>query len=311
MFAEGATGTVAGVCLHAAPMSGTEHGRESGGMSEIDDRRNEIPWIGNPKDEGAGSEEMATADGRGRVRDFDHGSIYWTPETGAHEVHGDIRVKFAQLGDWIGYPTTDETGCPDGVGRFNHFENGSIYWTPDTGAWEVHGAIRELWAQIGWERSHLGYPVTDESSCPDGVGRFNHFQGGSIYWTPDTGAHEVHGAIRERWSQLGWERSHLGYPVTSETACPDGVGRFNHYQGGSIYWTPDTGAHDVFGPVRDHWEKLGWERGRLRYPIADQRTVGDGFDCRFQGGVVVWTPSGGARVQVPIDEGPEHKPVDE
>ena len=109
---------------------------------------------------------------------------------------------------------------------------------PQTGAHEVHGAIRGLWAQLGWERSFLGYPLTNETATPDGTGRFNHFQGGSIYWTPATGAHEVHGAIRGLWAQLGWERSFLGYPTTDETTTPDGVGRFNHFQGGSIYWTP-------------------------------------------------------------------------
>ena len=53
---------------------------------------------------------------------------------------------------------------------------------------------------LGWERSFLGYPLTDETATPDGVGRYNHFQGGSIYWTPATGAHEVHGAIRGQWA---------------------------------------------------------------------------------------------------------------
>ena len=77
------------------------------------------------------------------------------------------------------------------------------------------------------------------------VGRFNHFQGGSIYWHPDTGAHEVHGAIRDKWEELGWERSALGYPTTDERPMPDGVGRFSDFQGGSIHWHPDTGAEVV------------------------------------------------------------------
>jgi uncharacterized protein with LGFP repeats len=46
-------------------------------------------------------------------------------------------------------------------------------------------------------------PLTDESPTPDGIGRFNHFQGGSIYWTPGIGAHEVHGAIRDKWASMG------------------------------------------------------------------------------------------------------------
>jgi uncharacterized protein with LGFP repeats len=155
-------------------------------MSAIDDKWRELPWIGDPIDEGAGSAEMDTSDGRGRCRDFQNGSIYWTPETGAHEVHGGIRVKWAQLGDWIGYPTTDEGACPDGVGRFSHFENGSIYWTPDTDAVEVHGHIRELWKSMGWETSWLGYPTRDEHSITNG--RRSSFQGGDITWTEAGGA---------------------------------------------------------------------------------------------------------------------------
>lgn len=85
------------------------------------------------------------------------------------------------------------------------------------GAFEVHGAIRERYLALGAEASILGYPRTDESGTPDGRGRFNHFQGGSIYWTAGTGAHEVHGLIRDRWSALGWERNpQLGYPISDE-----------------------------------------------------------------------------------------------
>jgi uncharacterized protein with LGFP repeats len=160
-------------------------------VSAIDDKWRQIPWIGAPKDEGAGSDEMALPDGRGRARDFEHGSIYWTPQTGAHEVHGDIRVKWARLRGsrgFLGYPLTDELGTPDGVGRFNHFERGSIYWTPSTGAFEVHGAIRDLWASMGWERGRLRYPVSDELDAPSIGGRVSRFQGGSITWTPAGGA---------------------------------------------------------------------------------------------------------------------------
>jgi uncharacterized protein with LGFP repeats len=210
-----------------------------------------------------------------------------------------IDDKYAALGGpsgWLGAPAGPESIPPDGVGRFRHFQGGSIYWAPATGAHEVHGAIRGLWSQLGWERSFLGYPATDESPTPDGVGRFNHFQGGSIYWTPQTGAHEVHGAIRGLWSQLGWERSFLGYPLTNETATPDGVGRFNHFQGGSIYWTPTTGAHEVHGAIRGLWSQLGWERSFLGYPLSNELSTADGASrySLFQHGVIVWSATGGA-----------------
>jgi uncharacterized protein with LGFP repeats len=83
----------------------------------------------------------------------------------------------------MGYPVTDETGTPDGIGRYNHFTGGagaSIYWTPATGAWSVHGGIRGRWAAQGWERGPLGYPVSDEYAVPGG--RRSDFQRGSLVW---------------------------------------------------------------------------------------------------------------------------------
>jgi uncharacterized protein with LGFP repeats len=157
-------------------------------VTAIDDKWHQIPWVGNPKDEGAGSEEMPTADGRGRQRDFDNATIVWSPQTGAHEVHGDIRVKWAMNG-WLGFPLTDETGTPDGIGRYNHFENGSIYWTAELGAYVVHGAIRDLWASEGWERGVAGYPRSDEFNDPSAPGgRQSLFQRGVIRWSPASGA---------------------------------------------------------------------------------------------------------------------------
>jgi len=74
-------------------------------------------------------------------------------------------------------------------------------------AFQVYGEIGKKWQQLGAQGGFLGAPLNDETGTPDGIGRFNHFQGGSIYWTPATGAHEVHGAIRDKWASLGWERS--------------------------------------------------------------------------------------------------------
>jgi hypothetical protein len=108
----------------------------------------------------------------------------------------------------------------------------------------VIGAIRDKWISFGGKSSFLGLPLTDELATPDGVGRYNHFQGGSIYWTPSTGAHEVYGAIRDKWAELGWERSWLGYPVTGEVDFPEG-GRVSSFERGTIYWWPDTGAIEL------------------------------------------------------------------
>jgi len=216
-------------------------------------------------------------------------------------LRGEILAKWRALGgeeSEIGHVTTNEFVLPDGVGRANHFQYGSIYTHPDTGAHEVRGAIRDKWAELGWELSEIGYPTTDEFGLPDGIGRANHFQSGSIYFHPDTGAHEVRGAIREKWAELGWERSEVGYPTTDEFGLPDGIGRANHFQYGSIYFHPGTGAHEVRGAIREKWAELGWERSRLGYPTSDEQAApgGTGRISYFQHGSIYWDSSVGAVV---------------
>jgi uncharacterized protein with LGFP repeats len=155
-----------------------------------------------------------TASGTGVYRIYQNGRIYYTAKTGAHEVHGDILARYIDLNGpdgFLGAPTTDQGQTPNGTGRFNHFaNNASIYWSPQTGAHEVHGFIRSEFESLGWEQAPLGFPLTDEQPTPDGIGRFNQSQIGWIYWTPDTGAHEDHGAIGTYWATLGLERSYLG-----------------------------------------------------------------------------------------------------
>ncbi len=187
----------------------------------------------------------------GTAQNYDGGRIYYSPATGARVVRGAILTRYLALGGPAGpagLPTTDELPTPDSVGRFNHFTGSggaSIYWTPATGAHQIQGAIRTLWAASGWERGPLGYPTTDETTTPDQVGRYNHFtgSGGSIYWTPGTGAHEVHGAIAARWAALGWERSPLGYPTSNEYAVTGG--RASAFAHGTITWSAATGAVTV------------------------------------------------------------------
>lgn len=267
-------------------------------MSAIDDKFAALGgvrgFLGAPK-----TAELSCTDGIGRYRHYTKGSIFWHPSTGAFEVHGVIFGRWSAMGlekSVLGYPKTDETKTPYNKGRFNHFQNGSIYWHPDYGAFEVQGFIRQKWASLGWEKSILGYPVTNELKTPDTKGRYNHFQYGSVYWHPDTGAFEIHGNIRQKWASLGWEKSILGYPVTDEKTTPDKAGRFNHFQNGSIYWHPSTGAHEVHGSIRHMWSINGWET-RIGYPKTDEIPINHNDNGRynnFEKGSIGWTPDMGA-----------------
>lgn len=233
----------------------------------------------------------------GRAQNFTGGRMYWSPTTGAHEVHGAILGHYLSLGgpsSALGLPTTDESPSADGTGRYNNFASGgAVYWSPTVGAHEVHGAIDSTWGVLGWEMGAQGYPRTDEQPTVDRIGRYNDFQNGSIYWTPTTGAQSIQGAIRDKWAQNQWETGFLGYPLTNEQPSADGVGRYNDMQGGAIYWSPATGAHSVHGAIRDTWAAQGWETGPLGYPISDEYAVAGGRQSDFQHGSLFWNATTG------------------
>lgn len=108
------------------------------------------------------------------------------------------------------------------------------------------GAISAKYQDMNRAGIGLGQPISPEQTSSDGQGRFRVYQNSTIYWSPRTGAHEVHGAIREQYLRMGAENSRLGYPVSDETPAPDGMGRVNNFEHGSIYWSPRTGARVDF-----------------------------------------------------------------
>lgn len=125
---------------------------------------------------------------------------------------------------------------------------------------EVSGAIGEKYAALGGVQSFLGRALTDELGTPDGNGRYNHFEGGSIYWTPKTGAWSVRGVIRNQWATLGWERSKLGYPISDEEPRKGG-GRQSRFQGGVVNWTRARGAWVQYALLSHHVQKMKLQKG--------------------------------------------------
>lgn len=100
----------------------------------------------------------------------------------------------------------------------------------------ISDKIKELGGQ-----AVVGPAKALEQTAPDGVGRYQHYSGGSIYWSPTTGAHWVKGLILQRWAALGWEKGWLGYPVSDEIDTYDGAAKVSKFQGGELIWRPATG----------------------------------------------------------------------
>ncbi|PXX58759.1 LGFP repeat-containing protein [Nocardia tenerifensis] len=210
---------------------------------------------------------------------------------GPFDVGGAIEAEYDQAGGGgaLGDPTTPESDAAGG-GKFQDFaRNATIYWHPDTGAHQVGGPILDKWRALGAETGGLRYPVTREEATPVKPGRFNQFQGGSIYWSVGTAAHQVGGVIRDKWYALGAENSPLGFPITDEAPAKNN-GRYNLFNDGSIYWSKATGAHAVWGSIRTSWEARAGADGPYGYPTSDEYDYENGKAQDFQGGRITWRP---------------------
>lgn len=224
----------------------------------------------------------------GLAQDFRNGRIYFTSGTGAQPVAGRIAGAYMNTGAAagpLGFPRTPEFGTPDGRGRFNHFQNGSVYWTPQTGAHPVSGDILAEWSAQGWEGGPLGYPTADEIATPGKPGKVQGFEIGAMYSSAN-GTHAVLGMIMGKYGELGWENGWLGFPKSNEVPIKDN-GRFTEFEGGNIYWSPGSGAWSVEnGPLFDGWKSVGYEGGRLGFPISDKFDIPGGVQQNFQFGYI-------------------------
>lgn len=317
--------------------------------------------VGNPD-----GEVFGVGDGFGQK--FTGGKIFFAPSAGAHLIYGAVLDKYESLGgpadSDLGFPNIDTVAglvsAKSRVSTFNATDKPAIFWTPDTGAWAVRGALNVAWDKLGGSAGQLGVPVEDErydgdvvsqkftggqlswnfktntfTSDPAGLadslaglevpldpttminlawraggglggplgarqGEQNKisdnaaaqgYVGGKIFYSPDTGAHAVTGAILSKYESLGGPTGDLGFPVGAEAdgGVPNSrVSSFSAPDKPAIFWTPDTGAVVVRGPINAAWAKLGGATGTLGVPTEEQTSNGDTVSQTFTGGELSW-----------------------
>ncbi|MGW1763115.1 FG-GAP-like repeat-containing protein [Streptomyces sp. NPDC002073] len=123
--------------------------------------------------------------------DWNTCQTFSSAETGSQPVCGPILAKYLTVGGTgFGHPMNAPQATPVLYGKYVHFRTpdggtASIYWSPETGAHVVRGGIRGLWANMRWENSYLGFPVSDEYAQTNGAR--SDFQGGYIRWNATNG----------------------------------------------------------------------------------------------------------------------------
>ena len=212
-------------------------------------------------------------------------------------------MRSAAAGRWraagtgyLGWPAGPQVcGLAQG-GCGQHFQGGSIYWTPTTGVIAVSGALRYAWANAGWQNGYLGYPTTRmDCSLPSG-GCTQTFQGGGTLWTAGTGGRALTAgvwALLGRWGGVGGA---LGYP-TADAVCGQADGGCSQdFQGGAVYSSPASGDHALFGGIRAFWLQQGGLASSLTYPTGEMACDANGCAQSFRGGQVGWTSAAGNHI---------------
>lgn len=113
----------------------------------------ESGWMGYPTGGEVPVSGSNPIDGElsGWVQTFQGGRVYRSPFLEGFQVasiNGLILDRWLALGgpnSVLGFPIADEAVASDGVGRFSVFQNGVIYWHPNTGAFDVNGISLLVW----------------------------------------------------------------------------------------------------------------------------------------------------------------------
>ncbi|MDI2131753.1 arylsulfotransferase family protein [Yinghuangia seranimata] len=244
------------------------------------------------------TDELPVGDGVGRVSQFEHGSVYWSPNSGVGEVHGELRDRWLQLGgptSFLGYPvgTQRVMGGSAAGGLIASFQRGSLVWNQATGIHEVHGGIFSRWGGTTDLGFWVGFPLTDEMAAGDGRGRYQVFQNASIFWTPENGAYIIHGGINDKWASQNWNSGPLGYPISDEERA--GTGRLQRFEHGVIVWGPYTGTH-ILPPGFDYTDQLN-----MGMPTSDVAVAGNGAEyVLYERGAVYTNVYASPRFTIPV-----------
>ncbi len=145
-------------------------------------------------------------------------------------------------------------------------------------------AIDAKYTTFGGAGSLLGTPIA--AAVDVGAGAERDYSGGVIYYSKDSGAKVMYGAILDRYKALGGPTGDLGFPTNDESDAGNGVARFNDFTapgGASIYWSPEWGAMVLKGRVRDAWLASGGVNGPFGYPTTDTTTLSDAETGKFIG----------------------------
>jgi glucose/arabinose dehydrogenase len=200
-----------------------------------------------------------------------------------------IDQKYTQLGagsSFLGQPTTTEYDIAGG--RARNYVGGRLYWSANTGAHVVHGAILTKYL-AGGGPSGFGFPSTDEIAVTGG--RASYFTKARIYWSSTIGAHFSRGVLLTKYLAAGGP-DRYGLPLTDDTKITGGW-KANFSGGRSIFYSSATDSHLVYGAILRKYASMGYQSSCLGFPTTDEYSITGGRRNRFVRGTITYLVGAG------------------
>jgi len=255
----------------------------------------------------------------GSAQRYQHGRISYSSATGAIETRGSVGRRYAALGaeeSPLGFPVNQEGSVASGKGVRQRFEHGRIFWSSQTGAWEVYGNIDDRYRALDRTDGVLGFPLSGRTEVKGDRGAYQVFEGGRIFTSPGNGTHETRGDIDVRYKKLDSARGPLGFPTSRRSATTGADGLEQEFENGRIT-SSRHGAYETYGRLGDRWLELGGAAGVLGFPIRGMRDLDGirGHFQRFERGRISSGPETGAHwmgteiAQAYIEQGYEAGPL--
>ncbi|NCU34013.1 hypothetical protein EOM27_01655 [Candidatus Saccharibacteria bacterium] len=185
------------------------------------------------------------------------------------------------------YPGTAYCGAYGNRNFFMFFRE----WFGSTTGPAIIGDISKRYQAIGGINSILGVSL-DKEWC-DNQSCFQQFKNGYIIGSPKTGYWENNNLFRSRYGSLGYEKGSMGYPIGSQySTINNGISQ--QYQHGYFIGSPKTGYWENKGLVRNRYGQLGYEHGKMGFPIGPEHsTVNSGFYQAYETGYIIGSPKTG------------------
>ena len=209
--------------------------------------------------------------------------------------------------DSLGFLVSDEMPTTTPGGRKSVFQGVAMYWSPNTPALEIPGQTYLQYESTG-ETAIWGFPLEAPQNINGGISQRMQFS----TWYFQNGAataQEVHGQILNLSNSSGGVDK-WGFPVSNETVVPGlsepSTGpppvlvfarnvRVSHFERCSIYWSPTTGPHIMYGDVLTKYLDNGGPTSSLGLPTTDAVDLAGGVKSSgFEHGAITFTPSSGS-----------------